>query len=104
MDQIVVVEATVSRVRWTAARNAVNIECDSGGEVNGPPLLIWVNPAALRRLRAAGFDLQPDKPTLEGKTLRVRGRVGLYGGYDPAWQGRPQIYAEDPSGFEMLQK
>jgi hypothetical protein len=104
MDRVVTVEATVSTLKWTVARNAINIECAPHGANKAPAILIWVNAPMLRKLRAAGMELQPDKPTLEGKSLRVRGRVGLYGGFDSAWTGHPQVYAEDPAGFTVLDK
>ena len=105
MDRVVTVEANIATVHWTVAHNALTIECAKEGARNdAPALLIWINPSMLRKLRAAGIELDADKPTLEGKHLRVHGRVGLYGGYDPTFAGRPEIYLEDPKGVEILEQ
>jgi len=64
-------------------------------------LLVWISLAVYSTLTSSGITFSSD--ALNGKTIRVSGFVGRYGGRNEPWKKYQQITLESAEAFTIVE-
>jgi DNA/RNA endonuclease YhcR with UshA esterase domain len=98
MNKEVVVEGTISRAQWSRTGAVMNIDFKDADQTRFLAVIFV-------RQRAKFDDAFGGDVTraLTGAKVKLKGKLGEYGGRSEAWRGRPQIILNDTTQVTIVE-